>query len=120
MTVTTGGRASRSSSSSSLTSEYRVAPLAQPTAEFEVLWPRESGVEYHINLAILSGHEHWVVTHNQHGPNFCVSTAPVGQLPPLRDLDVLVPHSEIVRIEGVDRASGAITAAGVDWPHSSR
>lgn len=25
-----------------------------------------------------------------------------------------------VRIEGVDRASGAITAAGVDWPHSSR
>ncbi|MBA1835575.1 S9 family peptidase [Corynebacterium wankanglinii] len=89
-------------SSSSLTSEYRVAPLAQPTAEFEVLWPRESGVEYHINLAILSGHEHWVVTHNQHGPNFCVSTAPVGQLPPLRDLDVLVPHSETVRIEGVD------------------
>ena len=89
-------------SSSSLTSEYRVAPLAQPTAEFEVLWPRESGVEYHINLAILSGDEHWVVTHNQHGPNFCVSTAPVGQLPPLRDLDVLVPHSDTVRIEGVD------------------
>ena len=89
-------------SSSSLTSEYRVAPLAQPTAEFEVLWPRESAVEYHINLAILSGHEHWVVTHNQHGPNFCVSTVPVGQLPPLSDLDVLVPHSETVRIEGVD------------------
>jgi hypothetical protein len=25
-----------------------------------------------------------------------------------------------VRIEGVDRASGEVTASGVDWPHSSR
>ena len=88
--------------SSSLTSEYRVLDLADPTGEFEVMWPREPGVEYHPNFCVLDGEEHWVVTHNAHGPNFCVATAPVSELPPLRELPVLVEHSETVRIEGVD------------------
>ena len=42
------------------------------------------------------------VTHNAHGPNFCVATTPAGTLPPLRELNVLVEHSDTVRIEGVD------------------
>lgn len=88
--------------SSSLTSEYRVLDLADPTGEFEVMWPREPGVEYHPNFCVVDGEEHWVVTHNAHGPNFCVATAPVSELPPLRELPVLVEHSETVRIEGVD------------------
>ena len=88
--------------SSSLTSEYRVVPLADPTASFEVMWPREAGIEYGVNLAVVGGEEQWVVTHNAHGPNFCVSTVPVGTLPPLRELDVLVEHSDTVRVEGVD------------------
>lgn len=88
--------------SSSLTSEYRVVPLADPTASFEVMWPREAGIEYGVNLAVVGGEEQWVVTHNAHGPNFCVSTVPVGALPPLRELDVLVEHSDTVRVEGVD------------------
>ena len=89
--------------SSSLTSEYRVLPLADPTGDFELLWERESGVEYHVNLAILGdGEEHWVVTHNVHGPNFCVATTPVGHTAPLRDLEVIVEHSDSARIEGVD------------------
>ncbi|OEY24382.1 oligopeptidase B [Corynebacterium sp. BCW_4722] len=94
--------------SSSLTSEYRVAPLADPTAEFEVLWKREPGVEYHPDLAVLAGEnggeeEFWVVTHNTRGPNFAVSAVPVeGPLPDLRDANVLVPHSDTMRIEGID------------------
>ena len=88
--------------SSSLTSEYRVLDLADPTGEFEVMWPREPGVEYHPNFCVVDGEEHWVVTHNAHGPNFGVATAPVSELPPLRELPVLVEHSETVRIEGVD------------------
>ena len=88
--------------SSSLTSEYRVLPMSDPAGEFKVMWPREEGVEYHPDLAVVAGREHWVVTHNAHGANFCVATVPVGAYPPLRELDVLVEHSDSVRIEGVD------------------
>ena len=89
-------------SSSSLTSEYRVLPLAEPTGQFEVMWPREEGVEYAVNLAVVGGEERWVITHNALGPNFCVAQVPVGQYPPLRELDVLVAHADDVRVEGVD------------------
>lgn len=90
-------------SSSSLTTEYRVAPLAEPTADFEVLWPREPGVEYHVDYAVIGGEETWLVTHNTLGPNFAVSKVGVGaSLSDLRDLDVVVPHSETMRVEGVD------------------
>ncbi|AQQ16043.1 Protease 2 [Corynebacterium glaucum] len=92
--------------SSSLTSEYRVVPLTDPTAEFEVLWAREAGVEYHAEYAEVGGAEYWVVTHNTRGPNFAVSVAPVASdsaaLPDLRDLNVVVPHSETMRVEGTD------------------
>ncbi|WJY98256.1 S9 family peptidase [Corynebacterium fournieri] len=89
-------------SSSSLTSEYRVVPLAEPTREPQVMWEREAGLEYSVNLAVVGGEEQWVVTHNAHGPNFCLATVPVGTYPPLKQLDVLVEHSDTVRIEGVD------------------
>ncbi|PAT03090.1 oligopeptidase B [Corynebacterium sp. NML 150383] len=90
-------------SSSSLTTEYRVAPLEDPTAEFQVMWPREEGVEYHPDYAALGDREYWLVTHNAAGPNFAVSAvALAAELPDLRDLAVIVPHSDTTRIEGLD------------------
>ena len=93
-------------SSSSLTSEYRVVPLEDPTAQFEVLWDREAGVEYHPDYAEVGGAQYWVVTHNTHGPNFAVSVVPVAgagtALPDLRDLNVIVSHSDTMRVEGTD------------------
>ena len=88
--------------SSSLTSEYRVLDLTDPTGEFEVLWEREAGIEYHPDFCVVDGKEQWVVTHNAHGANFCVATTPVGAVAPLRELPVLVEHSETVRIEAID------------------
>ena len=90
--------------SSSLTTEYRVAPLATPTAPFEVLWPRTEGVEYHPDYVKLGEDEYWIVTHNRRGPNFAVSVTPLttGELPDLRDAPVIVPHSDTMRIEGID------------------
>ncbi|MBC3178388.1 S9 family peptidase [Corynebacterium lujinxingii] len=88
--------------SSSLTSEYRVLDLDNPTGEFEVLWPRDAGIEYHPDYCVVDGTEYWVITHNAHGANFCVATTPVGELAPLKTLDVLVGHSDTVRIEGID------------------
>lgn len=88
--------------SSKLTSEWRAVPLETPTAEFEVLWPREEGVEYDLDYAELAGRGYWVVTHNATGPNFAVGTCPVDARVPLTELETFVEHSADVRVEGVD------------------
>ena len=65
--------------------------------------PREEGVEYQINHAVVEGVDTWLVNHNAHGPNFEVGWLPVAE--PLESFDqlhVLVPHNETVRLEGVD------------------
>ena len=89
---------------SPLTSEYWVLDMDNPEGEFEVLWERETGVEYDIYHVVRGGKDQWLVTHNAHGPNFEVSwvDANANPLPGIRDLDILVPHNDDVRIEGVD------------------
>lgn len=89
---------------SPLTSEYWVLDMDNPEGEFEVLWERETGVEYDIDHVVRGGKDQWLVTHNAHGPNFEVSwvDANANPLPGIRDLDILVPHKDDVRIEGVD------------------
>lgn len=89
---------------SPLTSEYWVLDMENPEGEFEVLWERETGVEYDIDHVVCGGKDQWLVTHNAHGPNFEVSwvDANANPLPGIRDLDILVPHNDDVRIEGVD------------------
>lgn len=89
---------------SPLTSEYWVLDMDNPEGEFEVLWERETGVEYDIDHLVRGGKDQWLVTHNAHGPNFEVSwvDANANPLPRIRDLDILVPHNDDVRIEGVD------------------
>lgn len=89
---------------SPLTSEYWVLDMDNPEGEFEVLWERETGVEYDIDHVVRGSKDQWLVTHNAHGPNFEVSwvDANANPLPGIRDLDILVPHNDDVRIEGVD------------------
>ncbi|WKD58736.1 S9 family peptidase [Corynebacterium caspium] len=90
---------------SKLTTEVHALPIATPTAEFQVLWPREKGVEYSIDHAIIEGVDRWLITHNAHGPNFCVSESPAffgTKLPVLRDTNILVAHHDDIRIEGID------------------
>ena len=89
---------------SPLTSEYWVLDMDNPEGEFEVFWERETGVEYDIDHVVSGGKDQWLVTHNAHGPNFEVSwvDANANPLPGIRDLDILVPHNDDVRIEGVD------------------
>ncbi|MEY8578634.1 S9 family peptidase [Corynebacteriaceae bacterium 6-324] len=89
---------------SPLTSEYWILDMDNPEGEFEVLWERESGVEYDIDHVVRGGKDQWLITHNAHGPNFEIGwvDADASPLPGIRDLEVLVPHSDDVRIEGVD------------------
>ncbi|QGU05495.1 S9 family peptidase [Corynebacterium comes] len=100
---------------SKITSETRVLSMSDPEGEFEVLWPREKGVEYSVDHAVVSGLEgggdRWIVTHNATGPNFEVGECPVSELKPLRELEILIPHSPETRIEGVDTFEGHVVVA---------
>ncbi|MCQ9343664.1 S9 family peptidase [Corynebacterium kozikiae] len=88
---------------SSTTSEMWVLPMDNPEGQFSCILPREQGVEYSIDHAVVAGEDYWVFTHNVWGPNFSLSYAPVGQDSyDLRTMPELVQHREDVRVEGVD------------------
>lgn len=89
-------------SASKVTSEVQYIPYEDPEAEARVLIPREEGVEYDVDHAVIAGTDTWLVVHNKTGPNFEVGHAPVGKLSSLADLEALVAHRDEVRIEGVD------------------
>lgn len=87
---------------SSLTTEYRALRMNDPEGTFEVLWPREAGVEYHPDYAIVAGEERWIVTHNAGGVNSEVGWSSISEKVSLRELNTLIPHNDDVRIEGID------------------
>lgn len=98
---------------SKITTEIWALEQDNPEGEFRVLWERERGVEYDVDHAVVAGQDTWIVTHNAHGPNFELAQSPAltgAELAPLRELDVLVPHSEDVRFEGVDTYRDYIVA----------
>ncbi|MHC9697246.1 S9 family peptidase [Corynebacterium diphtheriae] len=110
-------------SASKITSEIWVLDLDNPTGDFRCVLPRQAGVEYDIDHAVVAGRDTWIVTHNAAGPNFEVGWTPVtDEEISLDSLEVLVPHRDEVRIEGVDTyrdhivlayRSGAIGRAAV-------
>ena len=87
---------------SKITSEVWVLEQDNPEGEFRRLWERSTGVEYDIDHAVVAGTDYWIVTHNATGPNFEVGYTAVEEERPLKDLAVLVPHRDTVRVEGVD------------------
>src|SRR5699024_1373487 len=89
---------------SPLTAEYSGVDLDNPEGVLEVLRTREPGVEYHIHHVVRDGNDQRLVTHNAHGANYEISwvDADASPLPAIRDLDILVPHNDEVRLEGVD------------------
>ncbi|HCD4229211.1 S9 family peptidase [Corynebacterium striatum] len=95
---------------SKLTSETWVLDRENPEGEFRVLWEREAGVDYDVDYAEVAGEEYWIVTHNADGPNFTLARVPLvvpgaeagSALPPLRELEVMIPHRNDVRLEGAD------------------
>ena len=90
-------------SGSKTTNEAWVLEQSTPEGDFRCLWERETGVDYDVDHAIVDGTDYWVVTHNATGPNFELGYCPVSaELPALRELTVLIPHDDTVRIEGVD------------------
>ena len=85
--------------SSKTTSEMRILDANNPTGEFEIVWPRETDVEYSIEYAIIGGEEKLLITHNKYAKNFQVDSYAVGNY---SDATPLVPASDSERIDYVD------------------
>lgn len=87
---------------SKTTSECWVLEMDNPTGEFRCLVPRQEHVEYGVDHAVVAGEDRWLVVHNASGPNFELGECGVAELSALDKLNVLIPHRDDVRIEGVD------------------
>lgn len=85
--------------SSKTTSEMRILDANNPTGEFEIVWPRETDVEYSIDYAIIGGDEKLLITHNKFAKNFQVDVYQVGNY---SDATPLVAASDLERIDYVD------------------
>ncbi|MBB2912352.1 oligopeptidase B [Streptosporangium becharense] len=87
------------SSGSKITSEVRVLEADDPTGEFRLIRPRETGVEYGVDHA----GDHFLVLHNRNGENFELATAPLDSP---GDWTPLVEHREDTRLLDVDAFAG--------------
>lgn len=89
-------------SGSKVTSEMWYLDLKEPGAQLTCLLPREQGVEYAADHAVVDGQDYWLITHNKFGVNSEVGYAPVGEVESLDALTVMVPHRDTVRVEGME------------------
>ncbi|MEU7986533.1 S9 family peptidase [Streptosporangium canum] len=83
------------SAGSKITSEVRILEADDPTGEFRLVRPRETGVEYGIDHA----GDHFLVLHNQNAENFELAIAP---LDAPGDWTPLIEHREDTRLLDVD------------------
>ncbi|MEJ4113461.1 S9 family peptidase [Corynebacterium kroppenstedtii] len=72
------------------------------TGELQCILPRQTGVQYDVDHAVIDGEDRWVIVHNAHGVDFELGMAAAGPLSSLDDLDVVLAHKAGRRIEGVD------------------
>ncbi|MBB4938054.1 oligopeptidase B [Streptosporangium album] len=84
---------------SKITSEVRILEADDPTGEFRVVRPRETGVEYGIDHA----GDHFLILHNRNAENFELATAP---LDAPGDWTPLIEHREDTRLLDVEAFAG--------------
>ena len=87
---------------SKITTEVWCLDSGDPAGEFWCVRPREEGVEYDVEHAVVGGEDRFIITHNAGAPNSTVVEAPVGPIGDFGELRTLVPHRDDVRVEGVD------------------
>ncbi|EME23202.1 serine peptidase [Rhodococcus triatomae BKS 15-14] len=93
---------------SKITSEIRYLESSDPEGEFTVVWPREEGVEYGIEHAVVGGEDRFLILHNGvvdgvKAENFTLVDTPVADP---TDRRTLIPHRANVRLEEVDAFAG--------------
>ncbi len=97
-------------SGSKTTTEYRILDAESGTDEFVVFCPREEGVDYNLEHAVIAGEDRFLVLHNAYGANFELSSTPAAPTP--RDeWTTFIAHDPAVRLEDVDAFAGHLVVA---------
>lgn len=92
-------------SGSKITSEYRFLDADDPDAGWRVFAERRDGLEYSLDHAVIGGEDVFLVMHNDSGPDFELSTAPIAPTP-AEEWRPLIAHDPAVRLEDVDAFAG--------------
>lgn len=95
------------SSGSKITSELRLLEAAEPTGDFRIVIPREHGVEYAIEHAVIDGADRLLVLHNRGALNFTLGVGPL-TLGSLDELESVLPASDERRITAVTVSSSIL------------
>jgi len=93
-------------SSSKITSEVRILEADDPTGDFRVVWPRETGVEYSVEHAVITGADEFLILHNRDAINFMLVSVPADG--PYDEARIVLPHDPGVRLEDIDVFAGQV------------
>jgi len=93
-------------SSSKITSEVRILEADNPTGEFRVVWPRETGVEYSVEHAVVNGADEFLILHNREAINFTLVSVPADG--PYDEPQTVLAHDPGVRLEDIDVFAGQV------------
>jgi oligopeptidase B len=87
------------------TTENIYLDCADPDAEWVVFHPREEGLQYGLEHAVIAGQDVFLVQHNHTGPDFEIGSCPVAPTPP-SGWTPLIPYDERVRLDDVAAFAG--------------
>ena len=85
---------------SKITSEARLLDASDPTGEFRVVVPRETGVEYEVDHVVVAGQDRLLVLHNKDAENFALGVGDL-TLDSLTALDPVITASATVRLTDI-------------------
>ncbi|HSS68280.1 MAG TPA: S9 family peptidase [Nocardioidaceae bacterium] len=92
---------------SKITAEVRVLDAGDPTGEFRLLVPRENGVDYEVEHAVVAGADRFLVVHNKGAENFALGIGAT-TLSSLDDLEPVIEPSDAVRVSNVSASERAV------------
>ena len=92
-------------SASKNTTENRYLDCADSEAGWVVFHPREEGLQYGVEHAVIAGEDLFLVQHNHSGADFEIGSCPIAATPP-SGWRPLIPYDERVRLEDVSAFAG--------------
>jgi oligopeptidase B len=92
-------------SASKNTTECRYLDCAEPDPAWVVFHPREEGLQYGLEHAVIAGEDVFLVQHNHTGADFEIGTCAITATPP-SGWEPLIPYDGRVRLEDVAAFAG--------------
>jgi oligopeptidase B len=92
-------------SGSKNTSENLYLDCADPGAEWVLFHPREEGLQYHLEHAVIGGEDRFLVLHDHAGADFELGSTAIAPTPP-SGWTPFIPYDAQVRLEDVSAYAG--------------